>query len=387
MALQINKLTALKVKNETHPGRHSDGNGLYLNVTKSGAKSWVFLYKRHGRRREMGLGSARVVSLSEARDIALEAQKKIRAGQDPLSHKETAKPKTFGDCADAYIAAMEPSWRNEKHRAQWRMTLTKYVEDMRSLPVSEIDTDDILAVLQPIWQSKPETAYRLMGRIERVLSAARTQGFREGQNPAQWKGHLEHLLPCRTKLSRGHHRAMPYKDVPEFMSCLQARNGMAAIALEFLILTASRSGEVRFATWDEVSLVDKVWTIPASRMKAGRQHIVPLTMRAIELLNEARELAECKYMFPGPTAGNALSENAMTALLKRMEVPNTVHGYRSSFRDWTADCTDFPNEVCEMALAHTIKSQTERAYRRGNLLDKRRKLMEQWEQYCRAMVV
>jgi len=280
---------------------------------------------------------------------------------------------------------MRPSWRNDKHAGQWEMTLREYTAPLRRLPVDKITTDDVLSVLKPLWNEKPETASRLRGRIERVLDAAKAQGLRNGENPARWRGHLDQLLPKRQRLSRGRHAAMPYGELPAFVSELRARQATAALALEFAILTAARSGEVLGARWDEFDLDRAIWTIPAARMKAGREHRVPLSKRALKIANAMHEARNGAFIFPGQKAGKPLSVMALEMVLRRMKIEAvTVHGFRSAFRDWSAECTNFTNEVCEAALAHVIENKAEAAYRRGDLFDKRRKLMEAWAVYCTA---
>jgi integrase len=280
---------------------------------------------------------------------------------------------------------MRPSWRNSKHAEQWVMTLRDYSAPLRRLPVDKIATDDVLSVLKPLWNEKPETASRVRGRIERVLDAAKAQGLRSGENPARWRGHLDQLLPKRQKLTRGHHAAMSYADVPAFMVDLQSRQATAAVALEFAILTAARSGEVLGARWDEFDLERAVWTVPAERMKAGREHRVPLSRRALKIVKAMHDARDGDFVFPGQKSGKPLSVMALEMVLRRMKIENaTVHGFRSAFRDWAAECTNFPNEVCEAALAHVIENKAEAAYRRGDLFDKRRKVMETWATYCAA---
>ena len=382
MARALHKLTDTAARSDRlKAGRHSDGGGLYLNVSKTGAKSWLFMWVVDGKRREMGLGGYPVVSLAKARKLASDCREAVEEGRDPIAEREKEAEPTFGECADQFLASMESSWRNEKHRAQWRMTLTQYCEPIRSKRVSAVGTDDVLKVLTPIWSEKPETASRLRGRIERVLDYAKAKGWRSGENPALWRGHLRNILPARQKLTRGHHAAMPYADIPAFMERLRASEAMAARALEFTILTAARSGETRGAVWSEVDLDKALWTIPANRMKAGREHRVPLPGQAVALLRELHELRTGDLVFPGQKRGKPLSVMAMDMLLRRMKVDVTVHGFRSSFRDWCAEETSFPREVAEQALAHVVGDATERAYRRGDALEKRRELMEAWEAY------
>ncbi|OLP52604.1 integrase [Rhizobium rhizosphaerae] len=386
MALSLNKLSARAVTAIKKPGRHGDGGGLYLVVDKSGARRWVFLYRRDDRLREMGLGGLNAVTLARARELAAEARANLQAGVDPIEAKRNAPVAvpTFGEEADDFIDAMAPQFRNAKHLDQWKMTLKVYAAPLRAKPVDRIATADILEVLKPIWLTKPETASRVRGRIERVLDAAKAKGHRTGENPAVWRGHLANLLPKRRKLSRGHHAAMPYEDLPAFLADLRTRDGIAARALEFTILAAARSGETFGATWREINLEAALWVIPADRMKAGREHRVPLTARAIEILTELSALnaGPDTYVFPGQREGRPLSVMAMDMLLRRMNVDFTVHGFRSSFRDWAGEETAFPREVAEAALAHVVGDQTERAYRRGDALEKRRKLMVAWANYC-----
>ncbi len=390
MAKEVRKLSARGAATVTKPGRHSDGGGLYLNVTETGARSWVFMWKVAGRRREMGLGSARDVPLARARELAAECRTIIAAGRDPLqvraeSQAAGRKVPTFGECADEFIAAKQSEWRNEKHRAQWSMTLTTYAAPLRKLPVDAIDTAAVLSVLKPIWQAKPETASRFRGRIEQVLDAAKAQGHRMGENPARWRGHLDKLLAKRQKLTRGHHAAMPYSKVPAFLCELRGRQtgSVSALALEFAILTAARSGEVLGARWDEVDKHANIWTVPPVRMKAAREHRVPLSTRALAVLGEAEEARTGDFVFPGSRGGRPLSVMAMEMVLRRMNVDNvTVHGFRSAFRDWAGNETHVPREIAEAALAHIIGDAAERAYRRGDALERRRALMEAWANYC-----
>ena len=379
----LNKLSAVQAAKITAPGRHSDGGGLYLFIDPLGRRRWIFMYARNGKRTELGLGGGRDLSLANARTEATKLREVLAAGGDPKAEraKEDHIP-TFGECADTYVEAMKPSWRNEKHAAQWTMTLTKYAKLIRGKPVNEIGTQDVLDVLQALWKRTPETAERLRGRIENVLDAAKAKGRRSGENPARWRGHLDQLLPKRQRLSRGHHTALPYEAMPDFMADLRGRPAVAARALEFAILTAARSGEVLGAQWDEIDTDRKVWTIPATRMKAGREHRVPLSPRAVEIVEAMAKLGAEGYLFPGPKPKKPLSSMAMAMLLRRMKAEITVHGFRSTFRDWASETTGFSHEVCEMALAHTIANKAEAAYRRGDLFDKRRKLMEAWAGYC-----
>ncbi|MCA8895988.1 MAG: integrase arm-type DNA-binding domain-containing protein [Hyphomicrobiales bacterium] len=380
------KLSARRAETLKEPGLHGDGDGLYLSIGEGGARSWLLFFRWKGRRREMGLGSARHVSLAEARELARAARTRIRAGVDPIAEKRRPAGMTFGDAADALIESMAAGWRNSKHEAQWRMTLKDYCATIRLLPVEAIETEDVLRVLRPIWQTKTETAARLRGRIERVLDFAKARGLRQGENPARWKGHLDHLLARPKKLSRGHHKAMPFDDLPAFMPRLRAAEGGAAKALEFVILTAARTGEALGAEWCEIDFEAKVWTVPADRMKAGREHRVPLGDRALEILKPLHEARTGDLIFPGSTKTGRLSDMTLTAVLRRLGVDATVHGFRSSFRDWAGERTTFPREVAEAALAHRVGNEVELAYRRGDALEKRRKLMVAWERFIAAPV-
>jgi len=385
-----NALTPLAVKS-AKPGRHADGGGLHLLVKESGARSWVYRFMLKGIARDIGLGAASgagAISLATARDKAGALRLKVKSGVDPLAERDQEAAKalaaaqaakiagiTFKAVADAHIAANEGSWRNAKHRQQWSNTLSTYAYPVvGELPVAEIDTAHVLQILEPIWKAKPETASRVRGRIETVLDAAKARGYRSGENPARWRGHIAQILPARSRLTRGHHKAMPYEGVPAFVGELRARSAMAALALEFAILTAARTGEVLHATWNEVDFDKAVWTIPAERMKAGKEHRVPLSSRAIEILKSTKPLGK-DWLFPADSG-------AMTMLLRRMERECTVHGFRSAFRDWAAESTGYAHELCEMALAHVIANKAEAAYRRGDLFDKRGRLMADWATFC-----
>lgn len=351
---------------------------------------------RGGRQIEIGLGGLSSVSLAEARDSARKCRRLVREGRDPREATKTAQQEpTFGDLADDVITAMESGWRNDKHRQQWRNTLKTYAAPIWTTPVDLVTTEDVVAILRPIWTSKAETASRVRGRIEKVLDAAMAKGFRSGENPARWRGHLDHLLSKRQKLQRGHHAALPWRDLPQFMTDIRNRNAVAALACEFLILTAARSGEIlrskRNGTiqgmrWEEVDFDNRVWTVPAIRMKAGIEHRVPLSDQVIRLLKEVQKLGTGDYVFPGPRPGHPLSEGAITALLKRMgRIAITVHGFRSTFRDWVYENTNFSGDMAEAALAHVTGSKVERAYRRGDALERRRELMQAWADYCGAV--
>lgn len=391
-----NALTPLSVKN-AKPGRHADGGGLYLLVKDSGARSWVFRFMLRGTARDLGLGPASgpdAVSLQDARIEAGKLRAEVKGGVDPLLERERKAAEaaaqaqavkvasiTFRAVAERYIADNRDSWRNSKHGQQWQNTLAAYVYPViGDIPIADVGKAHILEILEPIWKAKPETASRVRGRIETVLDAAAAKDLRTGDNPARWRGHLSHILPKRSRHTRGNHAAMPYADVPAFMERLRSRKAMAALALEFTVLTAARTGEVIGATWGEIDMAKKIWTIPAHRMKAGKEHRVPLSNRAIEILETVKPLAsEC--VFPGE-GGGGLSNMAMSMLLKRMELDITTHGFRSAFRDWAAETTAYPHEVCEMALAHVIGNKAEAAYRRGDLFEKRARLMADWATYC-----
>jgi integrase len=383
MARKINRLNARMVATITKHGRHADGGGLYLSISPNGGRRWVFLFRWRGKPTEIGFGSVRDVTLARARELASQSRAKLAEGISPKDARSRSVGATFGECADRLIEAMRPSWRNGKHAAQWVMTLRDYAAPLRRLPVDKITTDDVLAALRPLWKEKPETASRLRGRIERVLDAAKAQGLRNGENPARWRGHLDQLLPKRQRLTRGHHAAMNYAGLPSFIGALQTRQATAALALEFAILTAARSSEVLRARWQEFDLDHGMWTVPATRMKAGREHRVPLARRSLKIVESMREARNGDFVFPGQKPGNPLSVMALEMVLRRMKIDGvTVHGFRSSFRDWAAECTNFTNEVCEAALAHVIENKAEAAYRRGDLFEKRRKLMEAWAVYC-----
>jgi integrase len=388
----VGRLTTRQIETLSGPGRHADGDNLYLSISKAGSKSWVLFYRFEGKRREMGLGSAAIgkVSLAEARRKAAEARGHISAGRDPLEHERAVKASkaretTFGAFADEYLALHLPKFRNDKHKAQWTMTLRDYCAPIRGLAISEVDTEAVLKVLKPIWQEVPETAARIRGRIENIMDAARARGLYQGENPARWRGHLKSVLPARQRLTRGHHAAMAYGDLPAFMTDLRTRQAAAALALELCILTATRSGETLGAQWSEFDLAKGTWTIPKHRMKAGHEHRIPLTGRAIAIVSalETGRLPHRDHVFPGNGEDKPLSNMAMTQVLKRMKrMGITVHGFRSTFRDWASEQTSFPHETCEHALAHRISDKAEAAYRRGDQFEKRRMLMEAWAAFC-----
>jgi len=384
-----NKLTATQVKSLTKTGKHGDGDGLYLFVSKTGRKSWVFVYIRGGRRREMGLGpleGVSSVSLSAAREKADEVRAILGRGGDPFEEmaerqaRKVAPP--FGMISDQYIEAYAPGWKNSKHRDQWVMTMREYARPIRKLPVDQIETEHVVRILRPIWTDKRETARRVRSRIEIVLNHATARGLRSGDNPARWKGHLENILPREKKGEKKHHAALPYPEVPHLLSALRSTNGTGARALEFTILTACRTGEVLGARWDEFDLQNSVWTVPGDRMKAGKEHRVPLPGAALSIVETMSRYRLNDFVFPGQRQDSPISNMTMTKALKAL-VPTgaTVHGFRSSFRDWAGEETSFPREIAEQALAHTVGDQVELAYRRGDALEKRRALMEAWASF------
>ena len=384
-----NKLTARRVDTLKKPGRHSDGRNLYLVVDPSGAKRWVFIYRWKtpgvpgaGKLREMGLGSTTAVSLQRAREKAGEARAMIADGKDPISARQAARSiPTFGEVADALVTAKAPGLRSQKSVDRWKRLLTNQAGPLRSIRVDAITVTQIRDALAPIWTTNPETAALTRGYIEQVLDSAKVQRFRSGDNPARFKGNLEALLPRQPKLIRGHHKAMAYDQVPKFFAALNGKDSTAALALRFLILTSARSGEVIGATWDEIDTAKAVWTLPPNRMKAGKEHIVPLSEDAKALL-EKLPLGEGSTVIFATPEGKSLSNMAMSMLLRRMGAGVTTHGFRSSFRDWAGETTEYPRELVELALAHTVGNDTELAYRRMRSVERRRKLMEDWALFC-----
>ena len=399
---QLNVKAARALIAQGAAGRHADGGNLYLHVTGPGRALWSFRYMRDGKAREMGLGPVdldgrRGLTLAEARERAADALRLLRDGLDPIEHRRAAEhaarqkreaQRTFREVAELYVGAHEAAWRNPKHRAQWRSTLETYVHPvMGDLAVSDVTTEHVLRVLQPIWTTKPETASRVRGRIEAVLDYAATRGWREGENPARWRGHLTNLLPARSKVARvKHHAALPWRDMPVFMARLRAQRSTAARALEFTILTAARTGEALGARWSEIDLEAGVWTVPAERMKGHREHRVPLSDAALDVLRHMLPLRSAEgdgYVFPGLRRGKPLSNMAMLKCLQRLGRGDlTAHGFRSTFRDWCEEATSTPHAVAEAALAHAIPDKVEAAYRRGDLFEKRRALMAQWAEFC-----
>lgn len=418
MPITPKNLSPLAVERQKKRGMFADGRGLYLCVNEKGGKSWIYRYSIIGKkgqkvRREMGLGAYPAVSLADARDKAIEASRIVAAGKDPIVARDSAgtlaklakaREKTFQECAVSYIDAHKAGWRNAKHIWQWTNSLEKHVyPTFGDIPVQDVDLTLVIKVLEPIWETKTETASRIRGRIEAVLDWAKTREYRTGENPARWRGHLENLLAPRFKVQKiVHQPALPYDQLGDFLAVLKEQGGTAAEALNFTILTAARTNETISATWDEIDLQKKVWTIPGHKMKAGREHRIPLSEAAIGILTEqeakldAKERKKNPYLFTGLKYAKPLSNMAMLVLLRRMNAvdetprwidgrtkePIVVHGFRSSFREWAAEQTNFPREVAEAALAHAVGDKVEAAYRRGDLFEKRRLMMDAWARYC-----
>lgn len=401
MPRQAPILGALAVKNLKTPGLHAVGEvpGLALQVLPTGARTWILRITIGGKRRDMGLGGFPEVSLADARAMARQARLRVREGFDPIEERKAlrsslraaaSKVMTFKAAAEAYIASMGEEWKNDKHRAQWGSTLKTYAyPKIGELSVADIELPHVLSVLEPIWSEKPETASRLRGRIEAVLNWSTTRGLRTGLNPARWRGHLDNQLakPGKLKAAKhrergndGHHAAMAIDDAGDFLTKLRAAEGMGARALEFVILTAARSGEVRGATWTEIDLEGGVWTIPAGRMKAGKEHRVALSKAAVALLKGLPRMAGTDLVFWAPRGGQ-LSDMTLSAVMRRMKAGATPHGFRSTFRDWVAERTTYPGDMAEMALAHTIGDKVEAAYRRGDMFERRRRMMEDWSKF------
>lgn len=394
MPKKVVEMKPLAVSQLAAPGLHFVGgvNGLAMQISQTGSRSWILRYADGKKRREMGLGSYPGMGLGDARRRANEEREKLDKGIDPILDRRIARSAlkmkrlaaiTFEKAALAYMDAQESSWSNPKHAQQWRNSLESYAYPfIGSLLVADVNQNNVLAVLEPIWKTKTETASRLRGRIEQVLDWATVRGYREGLNPARWRGHLDKLLPSPKKIAAvEHHAALPYSETGAFMAALRAQSGMGARALEFGILTAARSGELRGATWAEIDLPARRWVIPKDRMKANREHRVPLSDEVVEILTALPKLADSEFVFCSPRGGQ-LSDMALTAVLRRMNVNAVPHGFRSTFRDWAAECTNYPNEVAEMALAHAVGDKVEAAYRRGDMLEKRALMMSDWAAFC-----
>jgi len=391
MARAFEKLSDLKVRKVKTPGYLGDGGGLYLQVSPSLSKSWVFRYQIDGRTREMGLGSFNTFGLRDARDRATSCRKLLADGVDPIDQRNAAQQKkqladarvmTFGQCCGKYIEAHRSGWKNAKHAGQWDATLRTYCTLLWPLDVATIDTALVMKCLEPIWTAKTETASRVRGRIESVLAWATVRKFRTGDNPASWRNHLDQLLPKRSKVKKVVHRAaLPYADMPEFMSKVRLREGLSARVLELQILTATRPGETAGAQWDEVDLAAAMWIIPAERMKADKEHRVPLSAAALSILQSLPHVSPS--IFPGVN-GRPITTAAAMKLLKELQPDITAHGFRSTFRDWAAETTKHPREVIEAAMAHRLKDKAEAAYQRGDLLARRAELMNDWERHCRS---
>jgi integrase len=391
MARTLNRLSAVKIQKTKAPGMYADGGGLYLRVAEGGSKQWIYRYVTNGRPRDMGIGPVHVLTLTEARERAREASKLRLDGIDPIAHKHAqraaavvaaASAMTFRQCAEGFILDNEASWSNVKHRLEWERSLAKYAFPViGNLPVAAIDTPLVLKVVKPLWQRVPKTASKVRGRIENILGWATVHHYRSGDNPARWQGHLEHALPA---VGIGeHHAALPYADVPAFMTKLRQQTGVPAKCLEFVILTAARLGEALGATWNEVDFEARTWTIPGARMKGGKEHRVPLSAAALALLRELHAIRQSDYVFVGAYPGKVIGKNGPLKLLNELTGTSaTVHGFRSSFRDWAAERTSFPREVAEAALAHAVPSQVEAAYRRTDFFDRRRRLMDGWAEFC-----
>jgi integrase len=396
----LGNLTAKTIEKLVKDGTskmHNDGDGLYLRVKSPGSASWLYRYRTNGKLRDMGLGAYPAVTLAEARDLATDARKLAKTGTDPLEARKRLRAEleaeqrraaalatTFESVAQDYIDSQRAGWKNAKHASQWSNTLATYAFPViGNLPPNEITTEHLLKILRPIWTRVPETASRVRNRIELVLDAAKAVGLREGENPARWRGHLDKLFPKRSKVSKVvHHPALPWQEAPAFIAELRKHNSLSHRALEMTILTCCRTSEVLEARWDELDLNEGIWTIPEERMKAGKSHRVPLTSPLRSLLESLNRIDDSPFLFPGQKEGQSLSNMSMLMTLRRMGYKHiTVHGFRSTFRDWAAENTSHPRDVCEQALAHTLESSVESAYRRGDMFEKRRKLMEDWAQY------
>jgi len=395
MAKTVKRLKDLQIRRLSQPGSYPDGEGLYLQVRTSGAKDWFYRYEVDGKGRKRGLGSYPTISLEQARDDALECRQLRQQGIDPVDYAKAQRQKealdeaksfTFKECALAYINSHNRGWKNRKHESQWRNTLDTYAyPTIGDIGVQDIDIGLVMDVLEPIWYEKTETASRVRQRIENILDWATVKQYRSGDNPALWRGRLDKLLPKRVKVQKPvHFPAMDYRELPEYFRALRKRDSVATRALAFTILTAARNGEARAVTNDELDIKGKIWTIPDSRMKADREHRVPLSAEALKIIKEMEPFRRHtdNFIFPGQAHAKPISEASLLKVVKQQDKTLTVHGFRSTFRDWCAEQTSFPREVAEAALAHSVRDKTEAAYQRGDLFEKRRKLMDQWAQYC-----
>lgn len=381
------KLTAKLISGLDRPGKYGDGDGLLLRIDQDGTtlrRRWIYRYTSNGRRREMGLGGFPEVNLTKARELRDKAKSELRNKIDPIANRKRSNGiPTFGAFSDEVRASLEKGFRNEKHKAQWKNTLRTYCAKIWTRPVDTIDTYDVMTILEPIWQTKAETASRLRARIEIVLDAAKAKNHRTGENPARWRGHLQHLLSKHSKLTRGHHKSMPISEVPAFIGRLRAQDGTGARALELCVLTALRTNSLIGGRWDEIDMDAQVWRVPGERMKSGKAYDVPLSPQSMRIVENMGRVKLGAYIFPGAISNRPISNMAMAMVLRRMGITNaTVHGFRSSFRDWAGDETDHEREVAEGSLSHVVGDQSEQAYRRQNALRKRRKLMEDWAKYC-----
>jgi len=385
----IKKLTVTRIARLKKPGRYCDGGGLYLQIARGGTKSWIFRYMRRGKEHNMGLGPLHAVNMRAAREAARHARTRLAQGHDPLEDRRLTavqpgvKNKTFNECMTGYIASHRVSWKSGKYAQQWEKSLRDHIcPHFGMLHVRQLNTGHVQQALEPVWATRTVTATRLRGRIERVLAWAKISGYREGENPAHWRWHLEELLPAPARVRKVRHfPSIPYQKIGAFFVRLARHKGTSARALAFTILTACRRSEAVHARWDEIDFGKAVWTIPAERMKAGRDHRVPLSRPVLDILR-AQQGQDPVWVFPGTKLGSALSADAMLVLLRRMGPRATVHGFRSSFRVWAAEQTVFPKEVPELALAHTVGSMVELAYQRSDLFERRRALMQEWADWC-----
>lgn len=389
----MGKLNTFTVQRAIKPGLIGDGNGLYLQVSVGGSKSWIFRFTLHKRPRMMGLGSCDLLTLAEARMKANDCRKLLLDGKDPIESRinddaqkrqQAIRSITFDDCALKYIESHRASWRNVKHGDQWTNTLKTYASPViGNLPIQMVNTSMVMQILEPIWSTKNETASRVRSRIELILAWAKVRGYRDGENPALWRNHLDKLLPARSRIAKvKHFAALSFEDISKFNRELRSNHGVSFRALEFLILTATRTSETLLATWKEFNFDESLWIIPGNRMKAGVEHRVPLSAPAVKILLEMQSISESEYVFPGGRRGRPLSNVALLKVIQKLGYEITGHGFRSTFRDWASERTNYPREVCEQALAHSIQDKVESAYRRGDLLLKRRALMNDWASYC-----